>query len=86
VGPDNELFFVRGDRQMMVAAGEVRPVRLPTPHRTVVSQAAPTGDGQWVFLCQPRYTPGELDQDIYVARWLGENRIGEAMSVDEWRP
>jgi hypothetical protein len=86
VGPGNELFFMRGDRQMMVAAGEVRPVDLPTPHRAVVTQTAPTDDGQWVFLCRPRYTPGELDQDLFVARWLGENRIGEAIAVDEWRP
>ncbi len=86
VGPDNQLFFVRGDRQLMMDAGAARAVGIPVPHRAAVTQAAPTADGQWVFFCMPDYTPAELDQDIYVSRWMGENRLGEPVPVDEWRP
>lgn len=86
VGPSNELFFVRGDRQMMMVGGVVQPVGIPVPHRAAVSQAAPTLDGRWIFFCLPDYTPGELDQDIYVSRWLGEDRLGEPIAADDWRP
>jgi hypothetical protein len=86
VGPDNELFFVRGDRQYMVADGNVRPVGIPVPHRAVITQAAPTTDGEWVFLVLPTFVPAELDQDIYVSRWAGENRLDMPVPVDDWRP
>ena len=86
VGPGNELFFVRGDRQLVFADGELQQIRLPTPHRTVITEAVPTADGQWMFLCRPGYRPVELDQDIWVARWLGGGRLGEPVPVDEWRP
>jgi hypothetical protein len=86
VGPANELFFTRGDRQFVLAAGELRPVVVPGPHRTVITEAAPTGDGKWVFACIPRFRPIELDQDIYVAPWLGEGRVGSPIPVDGWRP
>lgn len=86
VGPDNQLLFVRGDRQMLFAGGELTELRLPTPHRSVVTEAAPTSDGEWIFLCRPSYRPVELDQDIWVARWLGAGRLGEPVPVDDWRP
>ena len=86
VGPNNELFFVREDRQFVLDGGSVRPVGIPVPHRAVITQAAPTSDGEWVFLCVPVYVPSELDQEIYVARWVGENRLGIPVSVDDWRP
>jgi hypothetical protein len=86
VGPGNELFFVRDDRQLVMAGGEIRPLAIPTAHRVALTQAAPTSDGEWVFFCMPRYTPGELDQDIHAARWLGENRLGKPIPVDRWRP
>ncbi len=86
VGPDNELFFVRGDRQFVLEGRTLHAVTLPRPHRTVVTEAAPTGDGRWVFLCIPWYRPVELDQDIYVAEWLGAGRLGEVVPADEWRP
>lgn len=86
VGPKNELFFVRGDRQMALLGGGVQEVRLPTPHRAVVTEAVPTADGTWVFLCRPEYWPVELDQDIWVARWVGGGRLGEPVPVDDWRP
>ena len=86
VGPANELFFVRGDRQFMVDDGAVRSVAIPARHRAVMTQAAPTADGEWVFLCMPNYTPVELDNDIFVAPWIGENRLGVPIAVDDWRP
>ena len=86
VGPDNELFFVRGDRQFVFAGGTLYPLTVPGPHRVVVTEAAPTGDGRWVFMCIPNYRPIELDQDIYVAEWMGEGRLGEPTPVDDWRP
>jgi hypothetical protein len=86
IGPNNELFFCRADRQMVLAKGEVRTLLLPGPHRRVLSQAAPTRDGRWVFFCRPRLTPVELDQDIYVAEWLAPGKLGEPVPVDEWRP
>jgi hypothetical protein len=86
VGPDNELFFVRGDRQFVFAGGTLYPIAVPGPHRVVVTEAAPTADGRWVFMCLPNYRPVELDQDIHVAEWLGEGRLGEPVPVDDWRP
>jgi hypothetical protein len=85
-GPGNELFFVRDDRQLLFAGGVLNAVRVPGPHRTVITEAAPTDDGRWVFLCIPRYRPVELDQDILVAEWLGEGKLGEPVPVDDWRP
>jgi hypothetical protein len=86
IGPSNELFFNRADRPFVLVGGAARPIRVPGYHRVVATQAAPTNDGQWVFLCMPRYRPIELDQDIFVARWLGEGRLGEPVPVDDWRP
>jgi hypothetical protein len=86
VGPANELYFTRGDRQYVLAAGELRPVVVPGPHRTVITDASPTGDGKWLFACIPNFRPVELDQDIYVAPRLGEGRIGPPIPVDDWRP
>jgi hypothetical protein len=86
VGPQNELFFCRGDRQLVLAGGSMQPLRLPGPHRAILTAAAPTADGAWVFFCQPRLTPVELDQDIYVAPWSAEEGLGEAVPVDDWRP
>lgn len=86
VGPANELFFTRGDRQFVLAAGTLWQLVAPGPHRTVITDAAPTGDGTWVFACIPNFRPIELDQDIYVAPWLGDGRIGAPIAVDDWRP
>lgn len=86
VGPDNQLLFDREDHQLVFSGGVVRSLRLPGPHRVVVTEAAPTADGRWVFFCLPRYAPGELDQDIHVATWDGEASLGPPVPVDEWRP
>ena len=87
VGPNNELFFNRGDRPFMSVGGSsIDPVTVPGYHRVVVTEPAPTDDGEWVFLCMPHDRPVELDQDIYGAKWLGEGRLGEPVQVDDWRP
>jgi hypothetical protein len=86
VGPNNELLFVRGDRQLALVEGTLRQVRIPTPHRAVVTEVAPATVGEWVFLCRPSYQPVEVDQDIWVARWVGGGRLGEPVPVDDWHP
>jgi len=86
VGPRNELLFVRDDRQLALIDGALQQVRIPTPHRAVVTEVAPTRDGAWVFLCRPSYQPVEVDQDIWVARWVGGGRLGEPVPVDDWHP
>jgi hypothetical protein len=86
VGPNNELFFSRDDRQFLFIEDTLHPVVVPGPHRTVVTEAAPSDDGKWLFLCIPNYRPVELDQDIYVAERLGVGRLGEPVAVDDWRP
>jgi hypothetical protein len=86
VGPRNELLFVRDDRQLALIDGTLHQVRIPTPHRAVITEVAPTRDGAWVFLCRPSYQPVEVDQDIWVARWVGGGRLGEPVPVDDWRP
>jgi hypothetical protein len=86
VGPSNELLFCRADRQLMLAGQVVVPLRVPAPQRVVITEANPTRDGAWVFFVSPGYTPGELDQDIYVASWDRDQGMGEAVPVDDWRP
>lgn len=85
-GPQNELFFCREDRQLIFAGGRVRALRLPGPHRAVFTQAAPTDDGRWLFMCLPRYRPVEHDEDIYVAPLLKDFALGRPVPVDDWRP
>ncbi len=86
VGPRNELLFVRDDRQLALIDGTLQQVRIPSPHRAVITEVAPTRDGAWVFLCRPSYQPVEVDQDIWVARWVGGGRLGEPVPVDDWHP
>ncbi len=85
VGPQNELFFCRGDRQLVLSGGTVRPVRLPGPFRREATQAAPSGDGAWLFMVVPRYTPVEIDLDIVVAPIAADGSVGEPVPVDDWR-
>jgi hypothetical protein len=86
VGPSNQLLFCRGDRQLIYSKGIVDALRLPGPFRRVLTEANPTRDGKWMFLCQPHYTPIELDQDIFVAPWKPDGSLGEPVAVDDWRP
>jgi hypothetical protein len=86
-GPANELFFNRDDRQFVLAEGTVREIAPPGPHRMIMTEAAPTADGGWLFVCMPKYRPVELDWDISVARWSAEDgTIGKPVPVDDWRP
>lgn len=86
IGPKNELYFVRGDRQLRFQSGRVGEVRLPGPHRTVLIEAAPTADGRWLFFATPRFRPIDLDLDIQVSSISADGSLGPAAPVDEWRP
>ena len=86
IGPANELYFVRGDRQLRFQGGRVNEVRLPGPHRSVLIEAAPTADGAHLFFAVPKFRPFDLDLDIQVAPIHADGTLGEAKPVDEWRP
>jgi len=86
IGPADELYFVRGDRQLRLHAGRITEIRLPGPQRTVIIEAAPTADGQSLFFAVPRYRPVDLDFDIQVAPIAADGSLGPAVPVDEWRP
>ena len=85
-GPRGELFFCREDRQLIFSGGQVRPLRLPGRHRIPFTQATLTSDGRWLFFCMPKYRPLDPDQDIYVASFGEDLKIGEPIPVDAWRP
>lgn len=85
-GSKGELFFCREDRQLVFRNAQVGAVRLPGPHRVLLTQAAPTADGKWLFFCMPRYRPLQFDEDIYVASIDGDFSAGEPVAVDDWRP
>ncbi len=86
VGPDNELCFTRGDRQLMFFGGMVQPVYLGLPHRVLFSEMAPTDDGRWVFLTVTKLRPSDADLDIWVAPRLEDGTIGVPVPVDDWQP
>lgn len=86
IGPANELYFVRGDRQLRFQSGRVDEVRLPGAHRAVLIEAAPSADGAWLFFAAPKFRPIELDLDIQVASIAPDGSLGEPIPVDEWRP
>lgn len=85
LGPNTTLYFCRGDRQLLFAKQTVAEVRLPGNQRLPLLEAAPTTDGTLLFYRLPRYTPGELDWDIFVSRKEGEN-WGPPVPVDTFRP
>lgn len=85
LGPNTTLYFCRGDRQLLFAKQTVSEVQLPGKQRLPLLEAAPTADGLLLFYRLPRYTPGELDWDIFVSRKEGEN-WGPPVPVDEFRP
>jgi hypothetical protein len=86
IGPANELYFVRGDRQLRFHRGKVNEVRLPGPHRSVLIEAAPTADGRYLFFSVPKFRPIDFDLDIQVAPIHADGSLGEAQPVDDWRP
>ena len=65
---------------------QVRPLRLPGPHRRAFTQAAATDDGRWLFFCMPTFRFPEMDNDSFVASVTGDLTIGEPVPVDDWRP
>ena len=85
-GPQGELLFNRGDRQLIFEGGQMRSLRLPGPHRVPFTQAATTDDGSWLFFCIPRYRAPEMDSDIFVASAQEDFTLGRPVPVDEWRP
>ncbi len=85
VGPQNALFFCRGDRQLTLSGGTVHPVRLSGPFRREATQAAPADGGKWLFMVVPRYTPVETDLDIVVVPMASDGALGEPIPVDDWR-
>jgi hypothetical protein len=85
-GPEGELLFNRADRQLILKGGQVRALRLPGPHRVLMTQAATTDDGRWLFFCMPKYRMPEMDEDIFVASLTEDFELGEPVPVDEWRP
>jgi len=86
VGPEGELYFLRGDRQLRFRKGKVEVLRLPGPHRTLVVEATASPDGKWLFFTSPRFRPIEFDFDIFVAPIAADGSLGAAVPVDEWRP
>ena len=86
VGPDNELFFSRGDRQLLFMGGMIQPVHLDWPHRILFSEAAPTDDGRWVFLTLTQLTAGEPNHDLWVSERREDGILGFPVPVDGWRP
>jgi hypothetical protein len=85
-GPEGELLFSRGDRQLILKGGQVRPLRLSGPHRIPFTQSAITDDGNWIFFCIPKFRAPEKDSDIYVASATEDFTLGRPVPVDEWRP
>ncbi len=81
LAPNTTLYFCRGDRQLVFAKQTVTEVRLPGKQRLPLQEAAPTADGSLLFYRLPRYTPGELDWDIFVSRREGES-WGPPVPVD----
>jgi hypothetical protein len=85
-GPNGELLFNRGDRQLVFRDGQIRPLRLPGPHRVPFSQAAVSSDGRWLFFCMPTFRSPEMDENIFVASLTEDFEIGLPTPVDDWRP
>ncbi len=85
VGPEGELYFNRADRQLRFRAGRIGEIRLPGPHRALITEAAPTADGAWLFFAAPRFRPIAFDFDIMVAPIEADGSVGAPVPVDDWR-
>lgn len=85
VGPNTTLYFCRGQRQLLFEGGMVHEVRLAGAQRHPFFEAAPLADGSSLFVVTPRFTPGEPDVDIAVARREGSG-WGAAVPLDDWKP
>ncbi|MGD8439905.1 MAG: hypothetical protein PVG53_05175 [Holophagae bacterium] len=86
VGPANELYFVRGNRQLRFQDGTLHEVRPAGPHRAVVIEAQPSADGAWLFMAAPKLRPVEPDLDIEVAPLEADGQLGAPIPIDDWRP
>jgi hypothetical protein len=86
VGPNNTLYFCRGERQLVFTGGAVEEVRLPGVQLRPLLEAAPASDGSLLFCRVPRYVPGEPDWDLAVCARSGDGGWGAAVPLDEWRP
>jgi len=85
IGPQRELFFCRGDRQMGFWSKMVHHVRLAEPFRVPISEVAPTDDGKWAFFSYSLLRPSEPDLDIWVAPLDGDKNLGKAVPVEKWQ-
>jgi hypothetical protein len=85
VGPSNELYFSRGNRQLVFSDGMVQPVYLGLEHRIFFSEVAPTDDGKWVFLTYSIPAAGEPDLDIWVAPRAEDGSIGAPLPIADWQ-
>ena len=86
VGPNNALYFCRGERQLVFTGGAVEEVRLPGAQMRPVLEAAPAADGALLFVRVPRFVPGEPDWDLAVVARGSDGRWGAATPIDDWRP
>ncbi len=86
IGPRNELYFCRGDRQMAFWSNMVHKVAPATPFRVPISGVAPTADGKWAFMSYSRLRPQEPDIDIWVAPIDSDRNLGVAVPVEDWNP
>jgi len=86
VGPNNALFFCRGERQLVFVGGAVEEVRLPGAQRHPLLEAAPVAGGSLLFFRVPRFVPGEPDWDLAVASRGPDGKLDAAVRLDDWRP
>lgn len=86
IGPKNELYFCRGDRQLAFWSNMVHQVALTTPFRVPISELAPTADGRWAFMTYSKLRPGEPDLEIWVAPVESGRNVGVATPVEKWNP
>lgn len=86
IGPNNTLYFCRGERQLRFTGGAVEEVRLPGTQYRPLLEAAPTPDGSLLFFRMPRFVPGEPDWDLAVAERDAGGHWGVPTRLDDWQP
>ncbi len=86
LGPNNALYFCRGERQLRFTGGAVEEVRLPGKQYRPLLEAAPVADGTLLFFRVPRFVPGEPDWDLAVAARDKDGHWGVPVRLDDWRP
>jgi len=86
IGPKNELYFCRADRQLAFWSNMVHQVVLADPFRVPITEVAPTAEGNWAFMTYSRLRAGEPDLDIWVAPLDEERNLGRGMPLEDWEP